>query len=121
VRVQGAAVLDDHSHVTASCQKGDAIYCIGTEDEFDWNVTSHKYYAWSIEGNTVTHYSIVLEGTPYAIYVMEGVGGIHFMLVADAGDYFNPGTLSCYRLDHNHNQKLWSVPTGVCPGHFALY
>ncbi len=121
VRVEGAASSEESTHVTASCQKGDAIYCIGTEDEFDWSVTSHEYYAWAIEGNTVTHYAIVLKGTPYGIYVMEGVGGIHFLLVADAGDYFNPGTLSCYRLDHNHNEKLWSVAAGVCPGHFALY
>ena len=121
IRVKGTAVKEESSHVTASCQRGNAIYCIGTQDEFDWSVTSHEYYAWSVEGNTVTHYPIVLKGTPYGIYVMEGVGGILFLLVADAGDYFNPGTLSCYRLDHNQNEKLWSVPAGVCPGHFALY
>ena len=120
VRVEGAASSEESTHVTASCQLGNTLYCVGTATEFDWSA-KHEYYAWSVDGNTVTHYSIKLEGTPYGIYVMEGIGGIHFLLVADAGDYFNPGTLSCYRLDHNHNEKLWSVAAGVCPGHFALY
>lgn len=121
VRINGAGASEEYSHVTASCQKGNAIYCVGTADEFDWEATSHEYNVWSIEGKSVTHYPIVLKGTPYGIYVMEGLAGIRFLLVADAGDYFNPGTLSCYRLDHNQNEKLWSVAAGVCPGHFALY
>ena len=120
VRVEGAAVSEEASHVTASCQLGNAVYCVGTEAEFDWSA-EHEYYAWSVEGNKVTHYPIKLKGTPYGIYVLEGLGGIRFMLVADAGDYYNPGTLSCYRLDHNNQEKLWTVSTGVCPGHFALY
>jgi hypothetical protein len=45
----------------------------------------------------------------------------HYLLVGDAGDYFNPGTVSCYQLDYNDYAKLWSVEAGVCPGHFALY
>lgn len=120
VRVSGSPVSEAYSHVTASCRLGNAVYCIGTEDEFDFT-SAHQYYIWSVEEDRVTHYPIVIEGTPYGICVLEGTGGLHYLLVVDAGDYFNPGTLSCYRLDHNGNEKLWSVSTGVCPGHFALW
>ena len=120
VRVQGSIVKEEYTHVSASCQVGDEIYCIGTENEFDWSAP-RKYYAWSVKGERTSMYPLELDGTPYGICVLEGNGGNRFMLVADAGDYFNPGTLSCYRLDHNNNDKLWTVASGVCPGHFALY
>lgn len=120
VLVSGAGVKEEFSHVTASCQVGDAVYCVGTEAEFDWSAP-HQYYAWSVKGDRVTHYSITLDGTPYGICVLEDASDLHYIIVGDAGDYFNPGTLSCYRLDHNQNEKLWSVTAGVCPGHFALY
>ena len=120
VLVSGSGVKEEFSHVTASCQVGDAVFCVGTEAEFDW-YNPHQYYAWSVKGDRVTHYSITLDGTPYGICVLEDASDLHYLVVGDAGDYFNPGTLSCYRLDHNQNEKLWSVTTGVCPGHFALY
>ena len=120
VRVQGTMVKEESTYVSASYQVGDEIYCIGTESEFDWSAP-RKYYAWSVKGERGSFYPLELDGTPYGICVLEGNDGSRFMLVADAGDYFNPGTLSCYRLDHNENNKLWTVASGVCPGHFALY
>lgn len=119
-RVIGAGVNEDYTHVVASCQLGDAVYCVGTVNEFDWS-TPHEYYAWSVEGKRFTYYPIVLNGTPYGIQVLNDSSDLHYIVVGDAGDYFNPGTISCYRLDHNQNEKLWTVTAGVCPGHFALY
>ena len=45
----------------------------------------------------------------------------HYLVLGDAGDYFNPGTVSCYALDFNDGEKYWSVNAGVCPGHFAIW
>ena len=52
---------------------------------------------------------------PWRVTSLEG----DLLLVADAGDYFNPGTLSLY--DTSEQDKRWSVTTGVCPGHFAVW
>ena len=52
---------------------------------------------------------------PYGVLALEG----DLLLVADAGDYFNPGTLSLY--DTSEQDKRWTVTTGVCPGHFAVW
>ena len=120
IRVNGAGVKKEYSYVSASCQLGDAVYCVGTAAEFDWS-GPREYYAWSVEGNTVSHYPLDLGGTPYGIHVLKNASDLRFLLVGDAGDYFNPGTVSCYRLGHNSDEKLWTVTAGVCPGHFALY
>lgn len=119
--IQVKSTSDEFAHVSASCQLGDEIYCVGTgDDEFDY-YAAHSYYVWSVEGNRATHYPIRLSGNPYGIQVLKGDLSLSFLMVGDAGDYFNPGTVSCYRLDHNSNEMLWSVTAGVCPGHFALY
>ena len=49
-------------------------------------------------------------------YGLCALGGGAF-LVSDAGDYFNPGTVSLY----NGSGKVWTVTAGVCPGHFAIW
>ena len=116
-------------HVTGSCQLGDTIYCIGTTDEFDFSA-AHTYKVWATCMNdnepgksTLTYYPLEITGTPYSMAVLENrdFSSAHYLLLGDAGDYFNPGTLSCYQLDHNENTRLWSVDAGVCPGHFAVY
>ena len=114
-RVSGIGIKEECTYVTASCQTGDAIYCLGTELEFDWSGTPREYYVWSVAGERMTLYPLTLDGTPYGISVLED-----HIFVADAGDYFNPGTLSCYNLN-SVSDKLWTVSAGVCPGHFALY
>ena len=116
-------------HVSCSFLSGDTVYCIGTEDEYVWNA-SHLYYVWSAtvsdadtgEG-TLSFYPLGLSGTPYGMAVLKAgtAVGLHYLLVGDAGDYFNPGTVSCYQLDFNDYARLWSVTAGVCPGHFAFY
>ena len=117
-------------HVSCSSVLGDTVYCIGTEDEFNWNV-AHTYYVWAVQARNdkseafmvYDYVPLKITGTPYGMTVVERVNSksLHYLLVGDAGDYFNPGTVSCYQLDHNDYAKLWSVDAGVCPGHFALY
>lgn len=113
-RVSGIGIKEECTYVTASCQVGNAIYCLGTELEFDWSIP-RKYYVWAVAGERMTLYPLTLDGTPYGISVLED-----YIFVADAGDYFNPGTLSCYNLN-SVSDKLWTVSAGVCPGHFTLY
>jgi hypothetical protein len=116
----------DYLHVSCSCIQGDTVYCIGTPDEFDWTA-SHTYNVWCVKQSedgpeqlTIGHYGMSLTGTPYGMAAV-GFANSEFpsLLVGDAGDYFNPGTVSCYRIGNSN--KLWTVTAGVCPGHFAVY
>lgn len=117
--------------VSCSCICGDTVYCIGTPDEFDWTA-SHTYYTWgfkivdkTIDRGAIIKYPREFKGTPYGLSIIESPGSgnttYHYIIVGDAGDYFNPGTVSCYELDFGSMQKLWTVTAGVCPGHFAIW
>ena len=103
--------ISDYVSVSALC--GDTVYCIGTEDEFDWG-SPHEYSAWTVTAGVKKALSLNLAGvTPYGLGVLDA----DTFFVGDAGDYFNPGMLSCYY----KGNKMWSTITGVCPGHFVLY
>lgn len=102
----------DYVSVSSLC--GDTVYCIGTDTEFDWTATSHEYKAWSCRGGVRTDLSLNVSATAlYGLYALDS----DTFFVSDAGDYFNPGSVSCY----DKGTKLWTVDAGVCPGHFALY
>lgn len=104
--------IADYVSVSALC--GDTVYCIGTDSEFDWSGNPHTYSAWSVTGRTQKALSwTITEATPYGLGVLDA----DTYFVGDAGDYFNPGTVTCYY----KGAKRWSVTAGVCPGHFALY
>lgn len=110
-----------HTHVSCSYVLGDEVFCIGTENEFDFGA-AHTYVLWSynaVKAN-FTLYPVTLSGVPYGMCVVEDTMGFRSLLLGDAGDYFNPGTVSCYRLFDRHD-KVWSVTAGVCPGHFAVW
>lgn len=120
-------VLGD-GHVTCSFLLGDEVYCIGTDNEYEWN-EEHEYRVWSchvrdgsLSGEATFYPGVRLTGVPYGMAVVDGPSeGLHLLLVGDALDYFNPGALRCYQLDYNQNAQLWQVEAGVCPGHFALW
>ena len=129
----GTAIKPEMLHVSCSCCSNGAVYCIGTENEFDWSAP-HSYYVWSCRiddyatgKSTISLYPQTLSGTPYGMAVLEkqkpsaDSEGLHYLILGDAGDYFNPGTVSCYALDFNDGEKYWSVSAGVCPGHFAIW
>lgn len=99
--------------VSVSALYGDTVYCMGTDSEYDWSA-SHVYKAWSVTDGTKRDVSLNISGaTPYGLAVLDA----DTFFVGDAGDYFNPGTVTCYY----KGSKRWSVTAGVCPGHFALY
>lgn len=126
-RVGSDAVKPEALHVSCSCIHDGTVYCLGTENEYEWGV-SHKYYVWSFTPEDratgkgrCTFYPQEFSGTPYGICVLDGGADTRTLLVGDAGDYFNPGTVSCYPLDFNAGEKSWTVGAGVCPGHFAIW
>lgn len=104
--------IGDYVKVSALC--GDTVYCIGMTTEFDWTVTSHQYKAWSVKDGR--RGDLLLNVSAQSLYSLTVLNANTF-LVGDAGDYMNPGQVSCY---HN-NEKIWSVTAGICPGHFAVY
>lgn len=111
--LQGETVSKIADYVSISALSGDTLYCVGTETELDWSAV-HDYKTWCVRAGTRSEITLSLSVTaPYGLCVLDGDS----FLVADAGDYFNPGTLSCY----HKNSLLWQVGTGVCPAHFALY
>ena len=104
--------VSDYVSVSALC--GDTVYCIGTETEHEWTATSHIYKAWSCRDGIKKDLSLTVSAkVPYALCVLDADA----ILVGDAGDYFNPGTVSFYF----KGSSRWTVDAGVCPGHFAVY
>lgn len=100
-------------YVSVSALSGETVYCIGTDTEFDWSAT-HVYTAWSVTGGVKKDLSLnIQEATPYGLAVLNA----DTFFVADAGDYFNPGSVACYY----KGTRRWSVTAGVCPGHFVAY
>lgn len=109
----GDAVSKVADYVSVSALNGDTVHCIGTDSEFDWSA-AHVYKAWSVRDGNRKELSLqVTETTPYSLFVLDA----DTFFVGDAGDYFNPGTVSCYY----KGSRRWTVDAGVCPGHFAAY
>lgn len=103
--------VGDYVSVSALC--GDTVYCIGTDTEFDWTAT-HVYKAWRVQDGNRADWPLDVSATvPYGLCALDA----DTFLVGDAGDYFNPGSVSCY----SKGVRIWNVNAGVCPGHFAVY
>ena len=104
-------------NVSAATMDSDGIFwAIGNDTEFDWGA-AHAWYLWNFNSLTSAAVSYLpdykfSEAVPYGIFEDGGA-----LFVADAGDYFNPGTLSLYV----SGKKIWTVSAGVCPGHFAIW
>ena len=107
-------------YVSAAALSGSTVHWIGTETEFDWGA-QHVYktcYYDGIPGKGTVKTSDIATGssTPFSLAVF-GKGKDAVYIIGDAGDYVNPGTLSCYA----GGKRVWSVLAGVCPGHFAYW
>ena len=112
--VGGTQVSKVADYVSVSALCGDTVYCIGTETEFDWSAASHVYKGWSVQGGNKKEWTLNASATTlYSLFALDA----DTFFVGDAGDYFNPGTVSCYF----KGAKRWTVDAGVCPGHFAAY
>ena len=99
-------------YVSVAAMNDGTLYCIGSEEEFDWSGRPKTWKAFSCKGGTKTAFSLTVSGTPYGLCALDG----DTFLVGDAGDYFNPGTVTLY----DKGGKVWTVTAGVCPGHFAV-
>ena len=100
-------------YVTVAAMSGATLYWIGAEEEFDWQAPQ-TWKAFSCKGGvspSAVNISISAT-TPYSLFVDSGN-----LLLGDAGDYFNPGSVSLYY----EGEKRWTVTAGVCPGHFAVW
>ena len=101
-------------YVSVASINGDTLYCIGTEDEWDWSGAPKTWKAFSCKAGAKSSLNLsISETTPYGLYALDS----NTFLICDAGDYFNPGVVSLYR----NGSKAWSVTAGVCPGHFAIW
>ena len=124
--VDGIQVFKVADYVSVSTLCGGKLFWMGTETEFDWTAT-HSYDVWSVKGDEagtghveLGFYNMNLTGTPYGMAVVPDPDpDFGYLIIGDAGNYFDPGTVSCYRL--GNSTLLWSVDAGVCPGHFAVY
>ena len=101
-------------YVSVAALSGDTLYWIGTEQELDWSATEKAWKAFSCRSGVVSTWTLDVPATatPYGLCLF-GNG----CLLADAGDYFNPGTVSFYQA----GSPVWTVTAGVCPGHFAIW
>jgi len=100
-------------YVSVAAMNGDTLYGVGTEDEWDWSGAPKTWKAFICKSGTRTSYDVSYSGNPYSLIAISDDA----FLVGDAGDYFNPGTVSLF----NKNGKVWTVTAGVCPGHFAIW
>ena len=115
IQNDGNIYLASH-YVSVSARYVNEIYCIGTEQEFDWDATSKEWSVWSWSGNhKVTYFNSFLKdmAVPYGLFLYND----RILFVSDAGDYFNPGTVTMIA----NGEKVWTVTAGVCPGHFAIW
>ncbi len=108
------AVKHVSDYVSVAAVKDGTVYCVGTEDEFDWSGAPKTWKAFSCKNGTKSALSLPVSAT--ALYGLCALDGSTFF-VSDAGDYFNPGTVSLYA----NGAKVWTVTAGVCPGHFAIW
>ena len=101
--------IDDN---TAWCYATDFSYTTGK-----WTVS---YAMIDISADTVLPRSFITDGTDRNIKVPYGIAVnpvTKQVLVTDAKDYVNPGTLYCF---NPAGKKEWSTITGDIPGHFAF-
>jgi len=110
-----ATVTKVADYVSTSCILSDTVYCIGTEEEFNWDPEVTKVYkAWKATGGQKANWDFTMDATvPYGLFALNE----DTFFVADAVDYKNPGIISCF----HKGEKIWGVTAGVCPGHFAKW
>lgn len=100
-------------YVSVASMYDGTLYCLGSEQEFDWSGARKRWQAFSCNAGSKSSFSLNISNDPYGLCAL----GSDTFLVTDAGDYFNPGTVSLYK----GGSKVWTANAGVCPGHFAIW
>jgi len=115
-----AVIKDFHLSASNFCIDGDILYLYGTDFSYNTGKWTITYGMIDIKADTVLNRQFITDGTDQQIKVPYGIA-VHpiskDVLVTDAKDYVNPGTLYCFGSD---GKKKWSVTTGDIPGHFAF-
>ncbi len=115
-----------NGYVTAAAIADDAVWVLGTEDEWDYTPGKTKeYYLFtarladgSKSGKRITDF---VHRNPMAFglgVVGDGNGDFRYLYVGDQPEYNAPGTVTCYGSDC---KRRWSTAAGAYPGHFACY
>lgn len=101
-------------YVSVSTFLDGTLYCLGTENEFDWFLPRHTFTGFRVKKGVKASWNLPVEAASLSGLCAVDLGTF---LVCDSGDYFNPGTVSCFA----GGSLKWSVTAGVCPGHFAVW
>lgn len=115
--ISGESAQKISDYVTAAACCGNSVYCIGTEQEWDYSAISKQYDAWSCTDGIFTAWNFDVGNivTPYGLCILDTSGDA--WLIADAGDYFNPGSVSYYY----KGTFVGKAAAGVMPGHFGIW
>jgi DNA-binding beta-propeller fold protein YncE len=98
----------------------DLAYIYATDFNYNTRKTMISYSMIDVSADTLLNRSFITDGTDQQIKVPYGIAVnpvTKEVLVTDAKDYVNPGTLYCF---DSSGKKLWSTTTGDIPGHFAF-
>lgn len=111
----GGSVAKVADYVSISALKGDTLWFVGNAEEFDFSATQRTWKAFRCKDGVLAEVNLPVGSltAPYGLCALSD----NAFLVSDAGDYWNPGSVSLF-LD---GAKKWTVTAGVCPGHFALW
>lgn len=105
------AKVSDYAAYTAI--GGNTVYCFGNENEFSYSEPA-DWKAWKCRNGVKEEWNIQPgDIAPYGLTALPD-GSI---IIADAGDFFNPGKVSLF----SNGVMKWTVPAGVCPAHFAIW
>jgi len=100
--------------VTKMALVSDTLFFYATTYDASWNPTTSFYKLATQTSNLLPLTLSTPLATPYGIGVNPKS---HDIYLTDAGDYVNPGSMSCYTTSGTYR---WKMTTGVIPGHFAF-
>ena len=95
-------------------------YIYATDFSYTTGKWTISYNMVDVGADTLLNRSFITDGTDKGIKVPYGIAvnpTTKEVLVTDAKDYVNPGTIYCFS---PAGKKLWSTTTGDIPGHFAF-
>jgi DNA-binding beta-propeller fold protein YncE len=98
----------------------DNLYLFSTDFSYHTGQWTTHYAMIDIVADTVLNRQFITDGTDKEIKVPYGLAvnpETKDVLLTDAKNYVNPGTLYCI---DPAGKKKWSVTTGDIPGHFAF-
>jgi DNA-binding beta-propeller fold protein YncE len=98
----------------------DNLYIFSTDFSYNTGQRTTAYAMVDVRSNQLLDKKFISDGTDKQIKIPYGLAVnpvTKDVLVSDAKDYVNPGTLYCF---DSTGKKKWSVTTGDIPGHFAF-